>query len=151
MAAVAFAPELFQAAIPISGYGDWIDFHNWNDELQHVKLLAYEFGPYPDSANVYRHSSSIYSVEDVTTPVLLLQGSDAPTIPWRPAQKPVPASVDFARALDQHYKTFRHVSYPAGSYYVYGRENTMQKLADMLMFFDQFLRDNTVDRSDRSE
>jgi dipeptidyl aminopeptidase/acylaminoacyl peptidase len=139
MTAIAFAPGLFQAAIPISGYGDWIDFHEWNDELQHTKLLAYEFGPYPDSAAVYRRNSAVTGVADITTPVLLLQGSDDSTIPWRPAQKPIPASVNFARALDQEYKIFRHKAYPAGSYYISGRENTIQKLIDMEAFFGQFL------------
>ena len=149
MAAVAFAPELFQAAIPISGYSDWVGFHDWNDELQHVKLLAYEFGPFPDSAAVYRRNSPIYRAADITTPTLLLHGTDDSTIPWRPAQKPVPAAVDFARALDQQYKIFRHRAYRAGSYYVYGRDNTIQKLRDMNVFFDQFLRDDVVDRSGR--
>jgi dipeptidyl aminopeptidase/acylaminoacyl peptidase len=149
MAAVAFAPGLFQAAIPISGYSDWVGFHDWNDELQHVQLLAYEFGPFPDSTAVYRRNSSIYRVADVTTPTLLLHGTDESTIPWRPAQKPVPAAVDFARALDQQYKIYRHRAYTAGSYYVYGRDNTIQKLRDMNVFFDQFLRDHVVDRSAR--
>ena len=149
MAAVAFAPGLFQAAIPISGYSDWVGFHDWNDELQHVKLLAYEFGPFPDSTAVYRRNSSIYRAAEVTTPTLLLHGTDDSTIPWRPAQKPVPAAVDFARALDQQYKIFRHRAYTAGSYYVYGRDNTIQKLRDMATFFDQFLRDGVIDRSAR--
>jgi dipeptidyl aminopeptidase/acylaminoacyl peptidase len=149
MAAVAFAPGLFQAAIPISGYSDWVGFHDWNDELQHVKLLAYEFGPFPDSTAVYRRNSSIYRAADVTTPTLLLHGTDESTIPWRPAQKPVPAAVDFARALDQQYKIYRHRAYEAGSYYVYGRDNTIRKLLDMVTFFDQFLRDGVVDRSAR--
>ena len=149
MAAVAFAPGLFQAAIPISGYSDWVGFHDWNDELQHVKLLAYEFGPFPDSTAVYRRNSSIYRAAEVTTPTLLLHGTDDSTIPWRPAQKPVPAAVDFARALDQQYKIFRHRAYTAGSYYVYGRDNTIQKLRDMATFFDQFLRDGVIDRSTR--
>ena len=76
---------------------------------------------------------------DITTPVLLLQGSDDSTIPWRPAQKPIPALVNFARALDQEYKIFRYKSYPAGSYYISGRDNTIQKLIDMEAFFGQFL------------
>jgi dipeptidyl aminopeptidase/acylaminoacyl peptidase len=84
-------------------------------------------------------------VADITTPVLLLQGSDDSTIPWRPAQKPIPASVNFARALDQEYKIFRHKAYPAGSYYISGRENTIQKLIDMEAFFGQFLRAAAAD------
>jgi hypothetical protein len=57
----------------------------------------------------------------------------------RSGQKPIPASVNFARALDQEYNIFRHKAYPAGSYYISGRENTIQKLIDMEAFFGQFL------------
>jgi hypothetical protein len=88
---------------------------------------------------VYRRNSAVTGVADITTPVLLQQGSDDSTIPWRPAQKPIPASVNFARALDQEYKIFRHKAYSAGSYYISGRENTIQKLIDMEAFFGQFL------------
>ncbi len=140
MAAVSFAPGLFQAAIPISGYGDWVKFHEWNDELQHTKLLAYEFGPFPEREDVYRRNSPIYSVKDATTPTLILHG-DQQEIAWRPGQLPVPAGLDFARALDQHYKIYRYKTYPSGSYYIGGRANTKQKLTDMLAFFDQFLKD----------
>jgi dipeptidyl aminopeptidase/acylaminoacyl peptidase len=45
MAAVARAPDLFQAAIPQSGYADWVSFHEYNAELGHAKLLAHEWGP----------------------------------------------------------------------------------------------------------
>ena len=48
MDAVAFAPGVFQAAIALSGYGDMTDFHTKVHELQHIKLLEYELGPYPE-------------------------------------------------------------------------------------------------------
>ena len=140
MSAIVNAPGVFQAAIPESGYGDWEAFISFNDEMQHDQLLAYEFGPYPDSAVVYRRNSPIHNVARVTTPTLLLQG-DGATAAWRPAEEPVPASIDFARALDQHYKLFRWKSYPGETYYIEGRANIEQKMADMLAFFDQYLKD----------
>ncbi len=144
MAAVAFAPGLFQAAIPMSGYGDWVAFHEWNDELQHAQILAYEFGLWPEAEEVYRRSSPIYHVADVQTPTFLIHG-EGREVSWRPNQLPVPASTDFARALDSRYKIFRYKAYPNEGYYVYGRENTMQKWEDMLDFFDRFLKDGAVD------
>jgi dipeptidyl aminopeptidase/acylaminoacyl peptidase len=149
MAAVAFAPELFQAAIPISGYGNMADFHRTVPELQHIKLLDYELGTYPENEEVYRRHSPIHYVEDVTAPTFLIHG-EGRRVPWRPAQQdPEMASLDFARALDQEYKIFRYKAFPGESYYVYGRANTIQKLRDMNAFFDQFLRDDVVDRSAR--
>jgi len=140
MSAIVNAPGVFQAAIPESGYGDWEAFLQFNDEMQHDQLLAYEFGPYPDSAAVYRRNSPIHNIARVTTPTMLMQGEGA-TASWRPAEEPVPASIDFARALDQHYKLFRLKSYPGETYYIEGHDNIALKMADMLAFFDQYLKD----------
>jgi dipeptidyl aminopeptidase/acylaminoacyl peptidase len=140
MSAVAFAPGVFQAAIPESGYGDWVRFHEYNNEMQHNQLLAFEFGPLPDSEAVYRRNSPIYSVAAVTTPTFLIHGEGV-TSAWRQAELPVPASLDFARALDAHYKLFRYKTYPGETYYITSRENIRVKLGDMLAFFDQYLKD----------
>ena len=141
MAAVSFTQGLFQAAIPISGYGDMSDFHTDVPELQHIQLLNYELGTYPENEDVYYQHSPIHFVKDTTTPALILHGRGS-KVPWRPGQRdPEMASLNFARALDRYYKTFRYKSYPGETYYVYGRENTKQKLNDMLAFFDQFLKD----------
>ena len=53
----------------------------------------------------------------------------------------MPASLDFARALDAHYKAFRYKTYPGETYYITSRENIRVKLGDMLAFFDQYLKD----------
>jgi dipeptidyl aminopeptidase/acylaminoacyl peptidase len=144
MAAISFTQGLFQAAIPISGYGDMSDFHIEVPELQHIQLLNYELGPYPENKEVYDRHSSILYVQDATTPALILHGEGS-KVPWRPGQKsPEMASLNFARALDRYYKIFRYKSYPGETYYVYGRQNTKQKLQDMLEFFDQFLKDEAV-------
>lgn len=148
MSAVAFAPGLFQAAIPTSGYGNLAKLHTDVPELQHIKLLNYELGPYPESKEVYRRHSAIHYVDNVTTPTFLMHGYGR-DIPWRQAQKdPEMASINFARALDQRYKIFRYKRYPGESYYIYGEDNTIQKLKDKVTFFDQFLKDDVNDKSD---
>lgn len=139
MGAVAHAPDVFQAAIPQSGYADWISFQDYNAELQHTKLLAYEWGPYPDSAHVYRRNSAIFSAERVTAPVFVLQG-EGRSQSWRPAA-PIPASLEFVHALDRLNKVVRYKSYPGETYYVTGRANAKQVLLDILGFLDQYLRD----------
>lgn len=153
MDAVAFAPGVFQAAIPMSGYGNWVSFMQYNSELRHTKLLAYELGPFPESADVYRKVSPIFAVSKVTTPVFLVQG-DGPTTEWRPGEDVPPASLEFARALEEAYKVYRYKAYvnrgePShyGPYYVSGRENTEQLGLDMLAFFDQYLKDGIIDAS----
>ena len=138
MDAVAFAPGVFQAAIALSGYGDMTDFHTKVHELQHIKLLEYELGPYPENRDVYLNSSAILKAHEVTTPTFVIQGEGV-AAEWRLREDQPQASLDFARKLDQHYKIVRYKAYPGEGYYVYGRDNTNQKLHDMLDFFEEFL------------
>jgi dipeptidyl aminopeptidase/acylaminoacyl peptidase len=137
MAAVAFAPGVFQAAIPSSGYADWIHFVG-EQELRHLKLLDYEFGPLAENEAVYRANSPMFSVANVTTPTFLVHGKG-----FFPESQ---ASENFAVALERHYKVFRHKAYPNENYYVRSRENVRQLLLDMLQFFDEFLKDTVVER-----
>jgi len=146
MGAVAHAPEVFQAAIPQSGYADWISFQDYNTELQHTKLLAYEWGPYPDSAAVYRRNSSIFSAHRVTAPVFLIHG-EGRSDPWRPGVYPIPASREVAHALDKQNKVVRYRVYPGETYYVNGRQNVARVMLDILDFLNQYLRDDVVPTS----
>ncbi len=138
MAAVAFAPGVFQAAISLSGYGDMTDFHTTVQELQHIKLLEYELGPYPQNRDIYLNSSAILKAHQATTPTFVIQGEGL-AANWRISEGQPQAALDFARKLDQHYKIVRYKAYPGEGYYVYGRDNTIEKLHDMLDFFDEFL------------
>ena len=138
MAAVAFAPGVFQAAISLSGYGDMTEFHTTVQELQHIKLLEYELGPYPENRETYRNSSAILKAHQVTTPTFVIQGEGV-AAGWRIREGQPQAALNFARKLDQYYKIVRYQAYPDEGYYVYGRENTIRKLHDMLNFFEEFL------------
>ncbi len=138
MAAVAFAPEVFQAAISLSGYGDMTEFHSTVQELQHIKLVEYELGPYPENEEIYRNSSAILKAHQVTTPTFVIQGEGV-AADWRLREPKPQAALTFARKLDQHYKIVRYRAYPGEGYYVYGRDNTIAKLHDMLDFFEEFL------------
>ncbi len=139
MSAVAFAPDVFQAAISLSGYGDMTDFHTKVHELQHIKLLEYELGPYPENEAVYRNSSPILKAHQVTTPTFVIQGEGV-AAGWRLPEGEPHAALSFARMLDQQYKIVRYKAYPGEGYYVYGRQNTIDKLRDMESFFEEFLR-----------
>jgi dipeptidyl aminopeptidase/acylaminoacyl peptidase len=150
MSAAAFAPGVFQAAIPMSGYGDWVSFMTYNTEIRHTKLLAYELGPYPERESVYRYVSPIYSVKNITTPMFLIQGG-GPITSWRPGEDQPPASLEFARALEEAYKVYRYKVYvndtePShyGPYYVSGFENTSTMALDMLDFFNLYLKSGFV-------
>ncbi|HEU0115150.1 MAG TPA: alpha/beta fold hydrolase, partial [Thermomicrobiales bacterium] len=119
MAAVAFAPGVFQAAVPMSGYGDFVHMKA-EQELRHIKLLEYEFGTIEENEAVYRRCSPIFNVADATTPCLLIHGTG------RYPQSA--ASREFALALEREYKTFAYRTYPGETYYVAGTANVRQML-----------------------
>ena len=138
MAAAAFAPGAFQASVPHGGFGDWIDFYHGDNELRHIKLLEYELGPFEEAEEVWRRSSSIYAVEDITTPMFLIHGE---------GNYPVYSQTyEFARALQRHHKPFRYNVYYGENYYVSSQGNRRQMLVDMLEFLNQQLKDTLVVR-----
>lgn len=138
MYAVAFAPDYFRAGIASSGYADWVHFYHGENELRHVKLLEHELGAFATSEEVWRRSSAVTQVDKVATPLFMVHG-----VGRYPGSD---QSELFARALENHYKPFRYTTYPGENYYVYGKANRRKMLADMLDFFDQFLKDETTTR-----
>lgn len=132
MAAVAFAPPgVFQAAIPCSGYGDFLHMAD-EQELRHLKLLEFELGTLPEAAAIYRRCSPIYSLAEATTPCFVLHGE---------GQYPgSSASRDFAAVLEAHYKPFWYKAYAGETYYVASPANVRQMLLDMRAFFDFYLK-----------
>jgi len=136
MAAAAFAPGVFQAGVAVSGYGDW--FHMIQEqELRHLKLVEYEFGPLPQNEAKYRASSPIFSIAGIRTPLMLLHGSGA-QFPRSDASK------IFADRLEMNYKPFVYKTYPNENYYVRRRENFIQMYADIVAYFDQHLKNGTT-------
>lgn len=136
MAAVGRAPPgLFQAAIACSGEASWVRAY-YEDEMRHVKLWDYEFGPIEKNLDLYKRLSPVSSIEKVTTPTFVIHGEGL-----------YPGSVLaklFATELQRHYKVFRYKAYQGETFYVRSLKNRRQMLLDMLDFFDQYLKDKNV-------
>jgi len=140
MAAVAFAPPaVFKAAIPCSGYGDFLHMTG-EQELRHIKLLEYELGDPVRDEDVYRRVSPIFHLENSTTPCFLVQGEGR-----YPGST---SSIDFALALEALYKPFWYKAYPGETYYVANPANVKQQLRDMLDFFNLYLKGIPFQRPD---
>lgn len=135
LAAIAFAPGVFQAAIPASGYGDWIHFYK-EQELRHIKLVEYEFGSLPENEEIYRKNSPIHWIRNVSTPTFLVHGEGG--FPRSDASR------EFANRLAMEYKPHRYKTYSGDNYYVRSRKNRREMLLDMLEFFDQHLKDKVM-------
>ncbi|MBI5029044.1 MAG: S9 family peptidase [Chloroflexi bacterium] len=137
MAAVCFAPNAFQAAIAMSGYGSQSDRMKMDgedeQELRHRQRLRYALGDPEKDADVYRRVSPLYFTKNVTTPTFVLHGEGR-----RPRSN---ACRDFAQALEKEYKTVRYKAYPNEGYYVMSPKNTRQMWLDMIEFLNQYLGD----------
>jgi dipeptidyl aminopeptidase/acylaminoacyl peptidase len=139
MDAVSFTQNVFQAAIPCSGYGNFLHMSD-EQELRHIKLLEYEFGKLPEAEAIYRYCSPIFSVSQATTPCFLVHGEGR-----YPGSS---SSRDFALALEMAYKPFWYKSYPGETYYVASPANVKQMLGDMKDFFDLYLKHIPYNRPD---
>jgi dipeptidyl aminopeptidase/acylaminoacyl peptidase len=131
IAATVWAPGVFQAAIPCSGYADFVHIAG-EEELRHVKLMDYEFGKLPDALDIYRRCSPIYWAHQAGTPCFLVHGEGL--YPGSTASK------DFALALEANYKPFWYKAYRGETYYVASTANVREMLFDMLAFFNFYLR-----------
>ena len=131
MSAVCFAPDVFQAAIPHAGYGDWLDFED-EQELRHRQLLKYKLGDIKEHRDVYFHCSPIYKVANVKTPVFLVHGEGR-----YPRSD---ASLKFARALEREYKIYEYKIYPNECYYVITVPNLQEMYPDIVDFMNRYLK-----------
>ena len=124
-------PGTFQAAIAHSGEGDWVRAY-FEDEMRHVKLWDYEFGPFEENEELYRRLSPVTGIPNVTTPTFVIHGEGL-----YPSSE---LARLFATELERHYKVFWHKAYSPETFYVRSRANRRQMLLDMLDFFDRFLK-----------
>ena len=131
MCAVTFAPGVFQAAVPMSGYSDWPTLRH-QMELRHVKLLEHEFGTFEENEDVWYRCSPFYRVKDATTPTFVLHGEGREGWPE--------TSRDFAVEMKRHYKTAEYKVYPNDGFYVGTLPNVRQMLLDVADFLDRYLR-----------
>ncbi len=130
MSAIAWAPGVFKAAIPHAGYGDWEAMYA-EQELRHLQLLRYEFGMYPECADVYRRCSPFHDIAAIETPTFIVHG--AGRLPRSDASR------QFAEEMRRLYKPVRYRIYEGECYYVRTTDGVQQMLTDMLLFLDEHL------------
>lgn len=129
-ATVWAAPGVFQAAVPCSGYCEFV-FTVGDEELRNSKQLYYEFGKLPEARAIYERCSPIYWAQQAATPCFIIQGEGL--YPGSHSSK------DFALALEAAYKPFWFKAYQGESYYVSSRANVRQMLLDIRMFLDFYV------------
>ena len=131
MCAISFAPGAFQAAVPISGYGDWPSLQA-EMELRHNKMQVHEFGSFEEHSDVWYGCSPFYKIENATTPTFILHGEGKD-----PSSD---ASRLFAVEMKRLYKTVEYKVYHNDGYYVDVPVNVRQLLLDVADFLDRYLK-----------
>jgi len=133
MLAATNAPGVFQAAVALSGFSDWLRGVTQEYPDDYVKMYEYELGPVKGNETLYQKLSPIHYVKNVTTPMLIIQGEGRGAI--------VQDSQLFVEQLRRFNKVFGYKSYPGEGYFVGREENRRQLELERLKFFNQFLKD----------
>ncbi|HEY3020395.1 MAG TPA: S9 family peptidase [Solirubrobacteraceae bacterium] len=84
-------------------------------------------GPYPAAADVYRERSPIHHVDDLSCPVILLQGLEDPVVP--PAQAEA-----MAAALDRKGIPYAYLAFP-GEQHGFRKAETIRRAAEAELAF----------------
>jgi dipeptidyl aminopeptidase/acylaminoacyl peptidase len=134
-AAITFSPGVFQAAVAKSGYPNRVKFID-DGEFRHIQQLEYEFGPFEENEEVYYRNSPYFAIKNIETPTFILHGEGR--------YPESPQMYEFARVMQQEYKTFRYKAYQGETFYVRGRANTIEMYSDMLNYFDFYLKGKDV-------
>lgn len=133
MLASTHAPGVFQAAVVLSGFSDWLRGVTQEYPHDYVKMYEYELGPVKGNETLYQQLSPIHYVENISTPMLIIHGEGRGPI--------VPDSGLFVDQLRRFNKVFRYITYPGDGYFVGGEENRRRLELDRLDFFNRFLKD----------
>jgi dipeptidyl aminopeptidase/acylaminoacyl peptidase len=96
--------DVFAAGATYYGIADLEPFatgetHKFESRYEHTLI-----GPYPEAADLYRARSPIHSVDMISTPMLVLQGSDDKVVP--PSQAELIVAALRAKALPHAYLLF---------------------------------------------
>jgi dipeptidyl aminopeptidase/acylaminoacyl peptidase len=148
MAAVTFAPGVFQAAIPRAGYSDWAQYKTHYGGMSGKTLLAYELGPLEENRELYRQLAPLHHVENAMTPTMVIEGAVRPVLHGEGLEPRSTTSIQFAREMERHGKIVTYVSYlrpQDGTVEWPGDKPRM--LREKADFFDKYLKGNRIETS----
>ena len=131
--AVTRYPELFAAAAELYGVVDRELFVYRTNRSSSIRWMMKMGGTPSEKPEVYRRANILLSIDKVKTPVLIMHGEDDPQVP--PSE-----SAQFARALQQHHKTYFYFTYPNELHGFTQREHRLDAWQKQLAFFEHYLK-----------
>ena len=105
LAAIARAPEAFDAAVPMAGIYDFADAYTNADRLGRIFIRTGHGGAPEERPDVYAVSNTLARVPDIVTPTLIMHGEEDVRAPFRQYELAV-------QILEREGKVFESHSYP---------------------------------------
>jgi dipeptidyl aminopeptidase/acylaminoacyl peptidase len=133
MAAIARAPEVFDAAVPMAGIYDFADAYTNADRLGRIFIRTGHGGAPEERPEIYAVSNTLARLRQVRTPLLVMHGEADVRAPYRQFQ----LAVDSLRAFG---KTFESRSYPGEPHGFRDPANRIDMYRRLEAFFDRYLR-----------
>jgi dipeptidyl aminopeptidase/acylaminoacyl peptidase len=140
MAAIAFAPGVFQAAIPRAGYSDRLRYMEETAQSG-IRLLRYEMGPFEENVDAYRAMSPLFHLGKATTPTMVIEGAVRPRLFGGGSEPGTDTNIAFVRELRRLGKVVEYRAYlrPQDGTAAYPGEKP-RMLREKADFFDAHLR-----------
>jgi dipeptidyl aminopeptidase/acylaminoacyl peptidase len=133
MAAIARAPEAFDAAVPMAGIYDFADAYSTADRLGRIFIKTGHGGSPDERPDVYAISDTLARLPEVQTPLLLMHGEADVRAPYRQYELAL-------EMLEREGIPFEAHSYPDEPHGFRNPRNRIDMYARLEAFFDRLLR-----------
>ncbi|MGE0556541.1 MAG: alpha/beta hydrolase family protein, partial [Gemmatimonadales bacterium] len=133
MAAIAWAPGVFDAAVPMAGIYDFADAYANADRLGRIFIRTGHGGAPDERPEIYAVSNTLARLRHVTTPVLVMHGEADVRAPYRQFQ----LVVDSLRAFG---KVFESKSFPDEPHGFRNPANRIELYRRLEAFFARYLQ-----------
>ena len=133
MAAIARAPGVFDAAVPMAGIYDFGDAYTNADRLGRIFTKTGHGGSPEERPAVYAVSNTLARLRHITTPLLVMHGEADVRAPYRQYLR----AVDSLRA---HHKVFESRSYPGEPHGFRDPANRIDLYRRLEAFLDRYLK-----------
>ncbi len=142
MAAIARAPEAFDAAVPMAGIYDFASAHDNADRLIRLFTRQGHGGSPQERGEVYAVSNTLARLDAVTTPLLLMHGESDTIAPFDQFERAI-------QALERHNKVFEAHIYAGEPHRFRDPANRVDMYRRLEAWMDRWLKQpsSTTDRA----
>ena len=134
MAAIARAPDAFDAAVPMAGIYDFADAYTNADRLGKIFTRTGHGGAPEDRPEIYAISNTLARVPNVVTPTLIMHGEEDVRAPFRQYELAV-------EILEREGKVYESHSYPGEPHGFRDPMNRVDMYRRLEAWFERWLKE----------